>query len=236
MRLIKGTLFAAFAAILLMASGTSATAAIIPVYSDSGNLGVFSLTRIGFAAGVSTMQLTILNPPGPSGVHLDTVDGVQFLPEPGAVFTTPMIFTMTAIGGGNYIVSSPVFGKTFLGDAGVNAQLQYNVTAASAPFSSFLNLSGMVTGVTSPLLGYQGNTYDFSAMTGGTNALALIGTTFSGGATSFNDVILTGGSVTGNGIFAENSLVPEPSSIALFGIGAATAFGLSRRRKVETTS
>ena len=65
--------------------------------------------------------------------------------------------------------------------------------------------------------------YDFSGMSGGTMTL-----TYNAGGVDFASVIAHGGSVTGTGGFTEITSVPEPSSMALLGVGMTAIFAFRR--------
>ena len=105
--------------------------------------------------------------------------------------------------------------------------MSFTLTAGIAPptLPNFFNMSGLVTALTEnndPNLNYA------PFMNGGSINFTFTGTTYTGGADSFASVISTVGSgVVANGSFSQQS-VPEPSSMALLGIGM-TAFLVARR-------
>jgi len=109
----------------------------------------------------------------------------------------------------------------------LTAALKYNLTEG-ATNPGFLGLTGNMTGVASPLLETTATTptiYDFSPFTNG----GEITRTFTKAGADFASVILDGGTITGTGAFADQAAaVPEPTSVALLGIGMSCFFAVRR--------
>jgi hypothetical protein len=223
----RSFLFAAAVAAMTV-FGSAAQAANIVVNDDSGTLGTFTLTNIGIVGSTSTLQLDLTSP---ALQATNAINGVATVIP--AAFSSPILLDVTPVGGGVYTVTSAEFLKTFGDVAGSQAQLSFNITAAVTPLDNFLNLQGLVTAVVQNSLAFGGDTYDFTPFaTGlGTNSITLVGSSF-GGASSFAGVIANVGAVaTGSGSFSQVSAIPEPSSMALLGIGLSGLFTFRRLRK-----
>jgi hypothetical protein len=223
----RSFLFAAAVAAMTV-FGSAAQAANIVVNDDSGTLGTFTLTNIGIVGSTSTLQLDLTSP---ALQATNAINGVATVIP--AAFSSPILLDVTPVGGGVYTVTSAEFLKTFGDVAGSQAQLSFNITAAVTPLDNFLNLQGLVTAVVQNSLAFGGDTYDFTPFaTGlGTNFITLV----TPGPTSFASVIANvGASVTGNGSFSQQvtaAVIPEPSSMALLGIGLSGLFTFRRLRK-----
>lgn len=225
----RSFLFAAAAVAVMTVFGSAAQAANIVVNDESGTLGTFELTNIGIVGSTTTLQLDLTSP---ALQATNAINGVATVIP--AAFSSPILLDVTPVGGGAYTVTSAEFLKTFGDVEGAQAQLSFNITTAVTPLDNFLNLQGLVTAVVQNALAFGGDTYDFSRFTTGlgVNNITLTGTAFVGGVTSFAGVIDTvGASVTGNGSFSQVSVIPEPSSMALLGIGLSGLFTFRRLRK-----
>jgi len=213
---------AALAAMSLLCP--AARAAGIGVSTDSGDVGGFNLTNMGVSGGVSTLDLTLI---ASTSATLETVNG-NAVSVPAA-FTSPIVLDMTSLGGGMYSITGSNYIKTFgTGGSSSEAVLTANLTNGLAPpsLSTFLNLTGVVTGVTTDNL--PGYSFALFASGGGGDNVTLTATNFSGGASSFATVISTPGArAIGSGAFSEIA-VSEPASLSLLGIGISGLLAIRR--------
>jgi hypothetical protein len=221
----RAVLFAAALALMSLAS-SSAQAAGTVVFSDSGNIGPFTMTNTGIdGGGTATILITLT---GTSAMN--TVNGGAVPAEP-ATFQNPITLHVTPNGLNNWTLAlvPATYTKT-IGTVGANsAILNYNLAtgATSTALPDFFNASGKVTSVSQnadPL-------YDFTPFKNGSGAMndTFTATEFAGGATSFATLFTTlGGVAVGNGAFSQIAFVPEPGSFALLGIGM-TGFLAFRR-------
>lgn len=124
----------------------------------------------------------------------------------------PLSMTMTLTGSGVSITGSG--SKTIDGSV-----LDYTITDGFA-IGSHLNLDGTITSVTGSTPGY-----DFSQMVG-----ASISISFDKAGANFGNVLsVAGASVFAAGLGVEEAqVVPEPSSMALLGIGMTSFLALRR--------
>jgi hypothetical protein len=196
-----------------LASSTARAATL--VYTDSGDLGSFTLTNTGLISGTTYGLTLVLTTPGAE--NLVTINGVPTF-EP-ASFMTPITLHATFVSPGDYDVSlvPATYLKTF-GTGPASASLTYDIKEGTtiSVNKDFLNLVGNVTSVvTNALPGY-----DFTPFTvpGGIHNMTLTATDFIG-ASNMDGVLTHAGAVAaGSGAFSE-AAVPEPASLALIGIG-----------------
>jgi hypothetical protein len=109
----------------------------------------------------------------------------------------------------------------------LTATLQYNLTSGFAVDPGFLGLTGKMTGVPSTLLETSATAptiYNFSPFTNG----GAVTQTFTKTTANFASVIANGGTITGTGAFTDQAVVPEPTSVALLGIGVSCFFAFRR--------
>jgi hypothetical protein len=217
MKMLSKFLLAGAAAMLLL--GSSAQAATM-VLSDSGNIGVFTLAH---GAG-NNFTLTVT---GPSSLNTINSSAVNV----ATTFTAVESFTAT-VSGTDVTITSGTFTKTF-GTSPNDAVLAYDLSAGQ--IGTGLNKNGLIlAGLISAVAPNALPGFDFSTMAGGTNTFALTGTHYTGGAGSMADVFaISGSSVTGTGSFSELA-IPEPTSMALLGIGLSGLFTF--RRFLKRTS
>jgi hypothetical protein len=202
---------------VLCGFGAREAQASMTVLSDAGNFS-FTITG-GGKPDSATITFT--------GVTLTTVNG-----SPISAITSSfadLSFSMTP--GSSFVPASGTGTKTFGPTAGSQAILGYSLSSGLAPASGgFLNLKGTVTGVSSNSL----SGFDFSPYGNGKGSITITLTKVGG---DFAGLISSGsGTISGTGGFTENAAVaPEPSTIAIFGIGLAGFFAvrrLSRRTAV----
>lgn len=224
----RRSLLTALAAGLLACSVgvTNGMAGTVMVTSDAGTFN-YTLTSNGLGS------ITITQ----TGAALTSINGVLTAGGPVAASFADVTATV------GVLVSSPPVtiyslsgssSKTF-GDGSISdATLTYSLTSAVAINPSFLNVYGTVTGVTSPLLETTATSptiYNFSGFAGG----GSLTRTYTDVGADFAAIIANGGTVSGTGAFADSiASVPEPTSIALLGIGMTAVIAFRRIFKRST--
>lgn len=215
----------AVAAVFAVGSFGSAVAGTVHVNTDSGSLGVFRLTN----HGNGDFQLDLAPPPGP---QLFTINGSNVLLD--AYFDAAINFKVTSgLGSHDYVVSSGELTTRFFSpdSSATNpfAELKYELTTGeSGHLTSGLLLAGMVTSVPSPLVDVGSTTYNFSSIASIQLALAATDYTgLTGSKTMWNLFNTPGATAIGTASFAQ--AVPEPTSVALMGIGLGGLIAFRRR-------
>jgi hypothetical protein len=218
----KRSFLSALAAGLLACSvgATNAMAGTVDVISDAGTFN-FTLTSNGHGSITITDTLA----------SLTTINGAVPAGGPVAATFADVTATVTLLVSAPPVTTYSLSGsssKTY-GDGSIsNAALGYSLTSAVAVNPSFLNVYGTVTGVGSPLLETSGTSptiYNFSDFATGGNLTE----TYTSVGANFASVIANGGTIIGTGAFAEAiTSTPEPSSMALLGIGMAVAVAFRR--------
>jgi hypothetical protein len=219
-------LFAAALAVMGLAASTTQAGPIL-VSTDSGSIGGFKFLNAGIdASGVATIMVTGL--PNTSSAILNVNGPTLGTPEPTTVNEPLTLFVkLTSPEHYSLALSPPTYTQTVGNTPGSQAMLAFDVSAGVAPsvLPKIFNAGGNITS----LLANKDPNLDFSNFAaGGTINFTFTGTTFSGGKASFADLFATvGESVIGTGSFSQ-AAVPEPASIALFGVGM-TGFIVFRR-------
>lgn len=218
------TLGLAVAALVAVGSLASARGAMIPVRNDSGSLGSFVLTNLG--GGTYEIDLTPLPLP-----QLQRVNGAVVITD--ADFGPKVGFSVVGgLGGNDYDVTSDMYLPKKFEGVPRSAELTYTLTAGQAGTGlnkDGLILSGWITSVPSRYLDLGADTYDFAPLYRGRITLVLTGSDYSAGVGSMADVIngAMGDSVSGTGAFSQ--AIPEPTSMALLGIGLSGLIAFRRR-------
>jgi len=206
---------------------TNAMAGTVLVYQDAGTFD-FTLTANGhggFSIDYSNAQLTTVN-----NVAIPTGPIAALLPP-----VAPHTITSTVTAGAftSYTLTQPAPNDKFFA-VGVGAiqtsDMTYVLTNGTAINPGFLNLTGNIISVVQPFFETTATSptvYDLSPFSNGGD----ITRTYTSVGTNFASILAHGGTVTGTGAFADLAAVPEPSSMALLGIGISCLFAFRRRFK-----
>jgi hypothetical protein len=240
MRMNKRSLFRALAVGLVACSfgAANAMAGTVLVTSDGGNFD-FSMTATT-TGGVTTVDftysdvtLTSVNGPGsPAGFPVASTFDPASLTLTGSVPTPPSIAGFTT-----YTFTEPAGGLAIFGDGtGTNAETLNHVTSGFS-FGGTMSVNGTVAVVPTHTImetsGTSPTSYNFSPLGDPGSAILL---TYNNVGATFGETIANGGTITGTGSFTEQAGVPEPSSMALLGIGlssliALRAYAMRRARR-----
>jgi hypothetical protein len=218
----KRSILLALAAGLLACSFGNITsmAGTVDVYQDAGTFS-FSLTSTGsghFSISYSNALLTTINN---DAIPTGSIEALLPTSAPHTVTSTVTTGAFTS-----YTLSQPAPNLKSFGvgpGAILTATLEYELTTGTAINPGFLNLSGTINSVSSALLETTATSptiYDFSAYSLG----ADITRTYTSVGSNFANVIAHGGTIIGTGAFADLATIPEPSSMALLGIGVSCLF------------
>jgi hypothetical protein len=220
-----------FAAVLAVMSLTGPAAqAGTTVLTASGSIGGFKMTNDGISGGTATILISGI--PNTES-FMDTVNGATVTPVQASVNgPVTLLVTQTAPEQYSLALSPPTYTES-IGAPGSQAQMAFNATTGVAPalLPNFFNVSGVITS----LLANANPTYDFSkfGLPGATINFTFTATTFTG-ATSFASLFSNvGATATGNGSFSQ-AAVPEPTSLALLGVGISGFIAFRRFRKRHT--
>jgi hypothetical protein len=164
-----------------------------------------------------------------TNVQLTTINGSAITPVAASLGNTTINVTSTTFQSGVYVYTATLStNKTFgTGGSGSEAILAYNVSSGYAQGSAS-SFSGDVTGVSSNNLAG----YDFSPFNNGGGVVL----TFNSSGSDIGAIIQSGGVIptsgTATGTFSESaSIAPEPSTMAIFGIGLAGLLAVRRYYK-----
>jgi len=205
----------------------NAMAGTVLVYEDAGSFD-FTLTANGhgsFTIAYSDAELTTVN-----NVAIPTGPIAALLPP-----VAPHTITSTVSAGPftSYTLTQPAPDeKYFAVGAGAiqTSETTYDITNGTAINPGFLNLTGHVLDVIQPFFETTGTSptvYDLSPYLNGGD----ITRTYTAVGVNFASILADGGTVTGTGAFADMAAIPEPSSMALLGIGMSCLFAFRRRFK-----
>jgi hypothetical protein len=210
-RSLSVVIAAALACAFLFAVSAPAQAGTVTVFADSGG-GTIDVTGTATGANVNIFA--------PDAVFVTQVNGT--------VVSIPAVtYNVTVTDVGGVITGSGT--KTFGAAGAPQATLTFDITSGVV-FGSHFNMDGKITGVTAPTVSVGGTTYDFSKMfPGGLIVLAIDKT-----GTNFANIVGTAGAVAHGAGFGFEQSVPEPTSMALLGIGISGL--LAYRRLFKRTS
>lgn len=213
------------------------------VLNDAGSLGTFKLTNNGQLGNGDWSYTLNLEPIFEQ--TLLSINGVD-VGQQQASFGAEFSFTVTGgVSGLVYQVASATLTKTFFSPevGGRDASLTYTLLSGSTGdaavpgtpgLDDVLNLAGPVNGIglTGAILDLIGGPYNFSSMVGGDIVISLTGQAYAGtgGNQSMGAVMRTAGAtVTGGVSEYSQGAVPEPTSVALMGIGLSGLLFYRRR-------
>jgi hypothetical protein len=216
-------LFAA-ALVVMGLAVPGAQAGAILVDNASGTIGPYTFTNAGISGGVATIIFS--GEPNSQSV-INTVNHAGFSPPELTTVDGPVTLLVTKTGAETYslALSPPTYTETVGTTVGSQAKMTFDVTSGVAPtlLPNFFNASGAITS----LLANADPSLDFAKFaTGGTINFTFTSSAFGGGATSFATLFsIKGATAVGTGSFSQ-AAVPEPTALALMGIGISGVFAL----------
>jgi hypothetical protein len=217
MRLFKGVLYAGLASAILFAVSAPAKAAGVPVFSDLG-LGLADVT--GTATGATVVSVPATN--------VTLVNGS--LPTPALTLSIAENITgFTSVMPGLDMITSGT-GTKIISD-GVDAiRLDVKIGSGFAGVG-FMTVNGVITSAT--VIGGTGlpDGYNFASLIGGITTITDNQTTV-----DFTTVLGHTAVTANGGALSVTESIPEPTSMALLGVGMAGFFAYRRFFKRHATA
>lgn len=186
---------AGLASVSLLAAPASVHANLVPVFTDSGG---GSVNVVGTADGADITSII---------ESINVINGSPVTP------TLPLASTVQVTYSGDNLFSGS--GSKTIGSPGNEAVLDFTITSGFlTPNGLGLFLFGTITSVPLGTVTSGSDTYDFSYLLGG--GITLTATSLQG---SFLGVLKNPGAAIEAGAGVYQAAVPEPATLAFFGIG-----------------
>jgi hypothetical protein len=219
MRLSKGILYAGLA-FAVCALGIPAKASSVPVFSDVSTDGTAVVS--GTASGAIVKS---------TGATIATVNGSAPTPLPLTLGIGEDILTYTPITGkpGMYLITGT--GTKIISDGTNTVRIEIALMSGTAGPNMFYT-SGTITSETNMAGNGLPDNYNFATLIGGTTTISI-----NESGTDFGAILgHPGMSSTPAPVTITELAVPEPTSMALLGIGMAGFFAYRRLFKRPTTA
>jgi hypothetical protein len=220
MRLFKGVLYAGLASAILFAVSAPAKAAGVPVFSDLG-LGLADVTGTASGATVASVpatNVTLVNGslPTPDALTLSIAENIT-----GFTSVMPGLDMITS-GTGTKIILDPTTGEAI--------RLDVKIESGFAG-AGFMTVNGVIT--TATVVGGTGlpDGYNFANLIGGITTITDNQTTV-----DFTTVLGHTAVTANGGALSVTESIPEPTSMALLGVGMAGFFAYRRFFKRHATA
>lgn len=215
-------------AITIAASAAAPVQAASLVLTDTGQVGSFSIEK----TATNSYKLTIPNTGG-LGATLTNIGTNSLTPSTPVDFT---VITFSATLAGDILTLSGATGvvKTIHSNGGASgdAKITFNLSGGQITIADHLQLFGKITDVddSNYIATINGTAYDFKGLENGTHSFDF---TDSGpnslGWTNFFTSADVGTTIVGSGDFRGTAAIPEPTSVALMGVGLASLIAFRRR-------